>query len=74
MAVEYSLEPAFPTIVLFDLTRTLAFPEMLPDTTTTILSEDSAACVNWARVETVVVAPPAPPVVLGHVNVSEDDL
>lgn len=55
---------------LLDLTRTLVLPEMEPFTTMTILSLDSAAAVNCARDETVVVVPPVPPVVL-HITVNK---
>lgn len=37
---------------------------MVPDTTTIRAVESVTAAVNWARVETVVVVPPLPPVVL----------
>lgn len=51
---------------LFEVTLTLADPEMAPLTTTIAALLDPTAAVNWASVETVVVVPPRPPVVLGR--------
>ena len=51
-------------MLLLEVTLTLAEPEMAPLTTMTMLEDDCAAEVNCARVETVVVVPPAPPFVL----------
>lgn len=58
-----SLEPFWPMMVLSDPTRTLSLPEIEPLTTMLSLPSDSAALVNCASVDTVVVAPPLPPVV-----------
>lgn len=49
---------------LLEVTLTLAAPEMAPLTTTMAALLDPTAAVNWAKVETVVVVPPFPPVVL----------
>lgn len=49
---------------LFEVTLTLADPEMAPLTTTMAALLDPTAAVNWASVDTVVVVPPRPPVVL----------
>lgn len=47
-------------------TRTFALPLIIPWTKTIIgaVFFSATAAVNWARVETVVTVPPAPPVVL----------
>lgn len=50
---------------LLEVTLTFADPEMAPLTTMTAALLDPAAAVNCANVETVVVVPPRPPVVLG---------
>lgn len=49
---------------LLEVTLTLADPEMAPLTTTIAALLDPTAAVNWANVDTVVVVPPRPPVVL----------
>lgn len=49
---------------LLEVTLTLADPEMAPLTTMTAALLEPAAAVNWAKVDTVVVVPPRPPVVL----------
>ena len=51
-------------MLLLDFTWTLAVPEIAPFTTTTAGPSAPTAAVNDARSATVVVAPPAPPVVL----------
>lgn len=56
--------PAFPMIDLFEVTFTLADPEMAPLTTMTAALLDPAAAVSCAKLVTVVVVPPRPPVVL----------
>lgn len=53
---------------LSDAIRTLVAPLIAPETTITIASSDVAAAVNWASVDTVVVVPPVPPVVLSKVH------
>jgi hypothetical protein len=49
---------------LFEPTWTLALPEMAPLTTTMAGFAEPTAAVKAARLETVVVVPPLPPVVL----------
>lgn len=49
---------------LLEVTATLAAPEMLPFTTMTAAPSALAAALKAARLETVVVVPPAPPLVL----------
>lgn len=56
--------PALPTIVLSLVTCTLAAPLMAPCTTTTLAPSALAAAESWGSVLTVVVDPPAPPLVL----------
>lgn len=56
--------PALPTIVLSLVTCTLAAPLMAPCTTTTLAPSALAAADSWGSVLTVVVVPPAPPLVL----------
>lgn len=58
--------PGRPTIVLLLPMRTFAVPLMTPWTKTTVgvVFFSPAAAVNWASVDTVVVVPPEPPVVL----------
>lgn len=64
------LAPFFPTIVLFDPTLTFTEPVMVPETTMTLATSSLVtASVNWASVETVVVAPPFPPVVLWYFRI-----
>lgn len=58
------LAPGRPIMLLLEPMRILVEPVMEPLTTTTPAAVPSAtAAVNWARVETVVVVPPVPPVV-----------
>lgn len=52
-----------PMMEVSEVTLTLVLPEILPEMYTTVGSFAVAALVNCARVETVVVAPPWPPVV-----------
>lgn len=49
---------------LLEVTDTLAAPEMAPFTTMTAAPSALAAAEKAARLETVVVVPPAPPLVL----------
>lgn len=56
---------------LLEVTLTLAAPEMAPLTTTTAALLDPTAAVNWASVDTVVVVPPRPPVVLERQSQSD---
>lgn len=58
------LEPDAPMMDLLEVTDTLAAPEMAPFTTMTAAPSALAAAEKAARLETVVVVPPAPPLVL----------
>lgn len=58
--------PDLPMMDLLEVTLTLADPEMAPLTTMTAALLEPAAAVNWAKVDTVVVVPPRPPVVLEY--------
>ena len=63
--------PDLPMMDLLEVTLTLAEPEMAPLTTTTAALLDPTAAVNWANVDTVVVVPPRPPVVLERQHQSD---
>jgi hypothetical protein len=56
--------PDFPTMVLLEPTITLALPVIFPCTIIMPGPEAPAAADNCATLVTVVVVPPAPPVVL----------
>lgn len=58
--------PLLPRMVLFDPVFTTVFPVMVPDIMTIFLSSPVRADVSAARVVTVTVVPPLPPVVLNE--------
>jgi hypothetical protein len=58
--------PAFPRRLVLAPTFTEPVPVMLPETKTIFLASPLTAAVRAARLETVVVVPPAPPVVLSE--------
>lgn len=53
-------------ILLFEVTLTLTAPTRFPLTTTTAFPSAWTAAVKAAKLDTVVVVPPAPPVVLQY--------
>ena len=55
--------PVFPMMVLSELTWTFAAPLMAPWTTMFRGPVELAAAESWGKVLTVVVGPPAPPLV-----------
>jgi hypothetical protein len=71
MGRENVLDPVLPMILLFEVTFTLTAPVKLPLTRITALPSAWTAAVKAARLETVVVVPPEPPVVLRLLAVSK---
>lgn len=65
------LAPDAPMMDLLEVTDTLAAPEMAPFTTMTAAPSALAAAEKAARLETVVVVPPAPPLVLLKESVTD---
>lgn len=62
------LAPPLPTIDLFDPTATASLPVIVPVTTTILAMSSATADLSAASDETVVVAPPLPPLVLFSTN------
>lgn len=61
---EYLLAPLFPITDLLDPTGTASLPVIVPVTTTILATSSATADLSAANDETVVVAPPLPPLVL----------
>jgi hypothetical protein len=63
--------PAFPRMLVLAPTLTEPVPLMLPETIIIFLASPLTASVSAERLETVVVVPPAPPVVLSGPGISD---
>jgi hypothetical protein len=63
--------PAFPRMLVLAPTLTEPVPLMLPETIIIFLASPLTASVSAERLETVVVVPPAPPVVLSGPRISD---
>lgn len=63
--------PDFPRRLVFAPTLMEPVPLILPETKTIFLASPLTAAVRSERLETVVVVPPAPPVVLQELDISD---